>query len=78
MTVRKYFYFILIIVLLQLCATLAVAQAPAQTTPPATAGILRGQVTDPSGAAIASANVVFYSGRSVDSDQNTNQRTGPV
>jgi len=59
MTVRKYFCFILIFVLLQVCATLAVAQAPAQTTPPATAGILRGQVTDPSGAAIASANVVL-------------------
>jgi hypothetical protein len=59
MTVRKYFCFILIFVLLQLCATLAVSQTPAQTTAQAPSGVLRGQVTDPSGAAIAGANVVL-------------------
>src|SRR5271163_618114 len=49
--------------LLQVCATVAVSQtaaAPASqaATPPAT-GTLRGQVTDPSGAAIANASVVM-------------------
>ncbi|MFZ0815518.1 MAG: carboxypeptidase regulatory-like domain-containing protein [Candidatus Sulfotelmatobacter sp.] len=59
MTVRKYICFILILVSLQLCATLAVAQAPAQTSATGATGVLRGQVTDPSGAAIAGANVVL-------------------
>jgi hypothetical protein len=59
MTVRKYFCFILIFVLLQLCATLAVSQTPAQTTAQAPSGVLRGQVTDPSGSTIAGANVVL-------------------
>ena len=52
--------------LLPLCATVAAAQTatapPAQTAPaatPAATGTLRGQVTDPSGAAIANANVVM-------------------
>jgi hypothetical protein len=60
MTVRKYFCFILIFLSLHLSATLAASQAGAgQTTLPTTAGILRGQVVDQSGAAIASANVVL-------------------
>jgi hypothetical protein len=66
MKVRKYFCFILVFLSLQLGATLAVSQTPAaQTsatqTPAAQApsGVLRGQVTDPSGAAIANANVVL-------------------
>jgi hypothetical protein len=63
MKVRKYSCFIVIILSLQLCATLAVAQAaaPAPQAPavqPAS-GTLRGQVSDPSGAAIANANVVM-------------------
>jgi hypothetical protein len=52
--------------LLPLCATVATSQTAAapspQTAPAATppaAGTLRGQVTDPSGAAIANANVVM-------------------
>jgi hypothetical protein len=40
----------------QLCATLAVTQA---TATPASSGTLRGQVTDPSGAAIANATAVM-------------------
>lgn len=61
MKVRKYLCFALIFSLLQLCTTLAASQAaPAQATSSQTAsGVLRGQVTDPSGAAIASANVVL-------------------
>jgi hypothetical protein len=59
MTVRKYIYLILILGSLQLFGTLVLAQTPAQTAPPVAAGVLRGQVTDPSGAAIASANVVL-------------------
>jgi hypothetical protein len=56
MKVRKYLCLALIILSLPLCATLAGAQ-----TAPATAafGALRGQVTDPSGAAIANADVVL-------------------
>ncbi|MGA8502707.1 MAG: carboxypeptidase-like regulatory domain-containing protein, partial [Candidatus Sulfotelmatobacter sp.] len=52
--------------LLLVCATVAASQTaappPAQTAPAATTaatGTLRGQVTDPSGAAIANANVVM-------------------
>jgi Carboxypeptidase regulatory-like domain len=61
MNVWKYRCFALILLSLQLRAPLAAAQA-APTTPaatPAAAGTLRGQVTDPSGAAIANANVVM-------------------
>jgi hypothetical protein len=46
----------LIFLALQLCATPALSQTAAS---PATSGILRGQVTDPSGAAIANATVVM-------------------
>ena len=56
MNVRKYLCFALMLLSVQLCATLAVSQTAA--TQPAS-GILRGQVTDPSGAAIANANVVM-------------------
>ena len=60
MRVRKYLYIALYIALLvfclHLCATLAASQTA--TVSPAS-GSLRGQVTDPSGAAIASANVVL-------------------
>jgi hypothetical protein len=56
MNVWKYRCFALILLSLQLCASLAVSQTAA--APPAS-GILRGQVTDPSGAAIANANVVM-------------------
>ncbi len=64
MTLRKYFTFILVFLSFQLSATLAVSQTPAtapaaQTAAPAPSGALRGQVTDPSGAAIAGANVVL-------------------
>ncbi len=61
MTVRKYSCFILIFLSMQLCAKFAVSQAPAGQTSAGlvASGILRGQVTDPSGAAIASANVVL-------------------
>src|SRR5271168_658941 len=61
MNVWKYRCFVLILLSLQLCATLAASQT-APTSPaatPAAAGILRGQVTDPSGAAIANATVVM-------------------
>jgi hypothetical protein len=53
MIVRKYFYFALFFFSLLRCANLAVAQTSAGS------GSLRGQVTDPSGAAIANANVVL-------------------
>jgi carboxypeptidase family protein len=56
MMVRKYFCFALLGLSLQLCATLATSQAAA---PQAASGTLRGQVTDPSGAAIANADVVL-------------------
>jgi len=60
MTVRKYLCFILIFLSLQLCATLAAAQTAAgQATVQTASGVLRGQVIDPSGAAIASASVVL-------------------
>jgi hypothetical protein len=65
MKARKYLCFVIIFLLLQLCATLLASQTPAtpaaspQAATPAASGILRGQVTDPSGAAIASASVVM-------------------
>ena len=47
-------------VVLSLIFSLWLAASPAQTTtPPASAGALRGQVTDPSGAAISAANVIM-------------------
>jgi uncharacterized membrane protein YgcG len=56
MKVEKYLSFILAFFLLLQCVTPAAAQtAPSQ----APSGVLRGQVTDPSGAAIAGANVVL-------------------
>jgi uncharacterized membrane protein YgcG len=48
--------FAILVLSLQLCASVAVSQTAAA---PATAGILRGQVTDPSGAAIAKADVIM-------------------
>ncbi len=57
MKVRKYLSFVLTLLSLQLCATFALSQtAPSQAAAP---GILRGQVTDPSGAAIAHADVIM-------------------
>ena len=56
MKVRTYLCFALIFMSLLWCA----APADSQTTAaPAATGTLRGQVTDPSGAAIANANVVM-------------------
>jgi hypothetical protein len=58
MNVRKYLYlnFILVLLLLQFSARVA----PAQTAAPQSgSGALRGQVSDPSGAAIPNANVVL-------------------
>ena len=51
MNVRQYFSFILVFSLLQFCAIFAQAQT--------TSGTLRGQVSDPSGAAIPNASVVL-------------------
>ncbi|MGB0013021.1 MAG: carboxypeptidase regulatory-like domain-containing protein [Candidatus Sulfotelmatobacter sp.] len=51
MNVRQCFYFIVVFSLLQLCATFGRAQT--------TSGTLRGQVSDPSGAAIPNASVVL-------------------
>jgi uncharacterized membrane protein YgcG len=60
MKVRNYLYFalccVLVVLSLQFCATLAVSQTAA---PQAGSGTLRGQVTDPSGAAIVKANVIM-------------------
>jgi hypothetical protein len=56
MKVRKCLCFGLILLSLQLCATLGVSQA---AVPPTGSAALRGQVTDPSGAAIAHADVVL-------------------
>ena len=56
MMVRKYSCFALLGLSLQLCAMLATSQTAA---PQAASGTLRGQVTDPSGAAIANADVVL-------------------
>jgi hypothetical protein len=53
---RSCLCFALILLSLQLCATLAVAQTA--TSQPGS-GTLRGQVTDPSGAAIANASVIM-------------------
>lgn len=52
---------LVLIYCLQLCATLAISQTTAATSASAQSslGSLRGQVTDPSGAAIANANVVL-------------------
>ena len=51
MNVRQCFYFIVVFSLLQFCATFGRAQT--------TSGTLRGQVSDPSGAAIPNASVVL-------------------
>jgi len=61
MKVRSFLCFAFLLLLLSLCSTLAASQAAAgQATPAeATAASLRGQVTDPSGAAIANADVVL-------------------
>jgi len=60
MKLRQYLSFALclalVALLLELCAPLAVSQAAASQ---ASSGALRGQVTDPSGAAIAKADVVL-------------------
>jgi hypothetical protein len=56
MKVRTYFCFALILLSLQLCATFAVSQTTAVQS---ASGALRGQVTDPSGAAIAKADVIM-------------------
>jgi Carboxypeptidase regulatory-like domain len=56
MKFRAYFCFALILLWLQLCSVFAVSQT---ATSPAASGTLRGQVTDPSGAAIAKADVVM-------------------
>ncbi|MEY2394149.1 MAG: hypothetical protein QOF94_494, partial [Acidobacteriaceae bacterium] len=56
MSVRTYFCLVFLVLCVQLCATLAMSQAAAGAP---TTGSLRGQVTDPSGAAIANANVVL-------------------
>ncbi len=61
---QKCLYSMVVVVLLLLCAGFAAAQsapvpAPAQTPAPSSGGALRGQVTDPSGAAIANADVVL-------------------
>jgi Carboxypeptidase regulatory-like domain len=56
MKVRTYFCFALILLSLQLCAAFAASQTAA---PQAASGTLRGQVTDPSGAAIAKADVIM-------------------
>jgi hypothetical protein len=56
MNSRKYLYLGIALLLLQFFATLALSQNPA----PQAAGVsLRGQITDPSGAAIANADVVL-------------------
>jgi hypothetical protein len=71
MKVRTSLFTALIVLSLQMCVTLAATQTatppaaaapPAQSAPaptPSATGTLRGQVTDPSGAAIANANVVM-------------------
>ncbi|MGB8833010.1 MAG: carboxypeptidase regulatory-like domain-containing protein, partial [Candidatus Sulfotelmatobacter sp.] len=56
MNLRKYLYPGILLLLLQLLATLALPQNPA---PQAAGASLRGQVTDPSGAAIPNADVVL-------------------
>jgi hypothetical protein len=59
MRVGKYSLVALLGFCLQFCATLAASQTSASST---ATGSLRGQVTDPSGAAIANANVVLVPG----------------
>jgi hypothetical protein len=61
MKVRHYLCFVFLMLWLPLCSMLAVSQtAPAQAAPAqATSSSLRGQITDPSGAAIANADVVL-------------------
>jgi hypothetical protein len=62
MKVRKCLCFISVVLALQLYATFAASQTAAAPQTPATqpaTGALRGQVTDPSGAAIANADVVL-------------------
>src|SRR5580700_6214164 len=71
MKVRTSLFTALIVLSLQMCVTLAATQTatppaaaapPAQSAPaptPSATGTLRGQVTDPPGAAIANANVVM-------------------
>ena len=66
MKVRSYRCFALIFLSLHLCGTFAASQVPAPQTavappiaPQTASGTLRGQVTDPSGAAIANASVVM-------------------
>src|ERR1700739_2791458 len=54
MSIQKYRYFAIMIFWLFLCAAQAMGQTAALPS-----GSLRGQVTDPSGAAIANANVVL-------------------
>src|SRR5712671_2912318 len=56
MSVRRYFCLTFLVLCWQLCAIPAMSQAAAG---PAVTGSLRGQVTDPSGAAIANAQVVL-------------------
>ncbi|MFZ0758371.1 MAG: carboxypeptidase regulatory-like domain-containing protein [Candidatus Sulfotelmatobacter sp.] len=56
MKVRNYLYLILVFFFLPWCAVLAASQT---TVGQPASGILRGQLTDPSGAAIANANVVM-------------------
>src|SRR6202050_3184165 len=56
MKVSNFLYFALMVLSLPWCAALAVSQAAA---PQAGSGTLRGQVTDPSGAAIANASVIM-------------------
>lgn len=56
MNLRKYSYVGMTLLLLPLFAAIAASQTPA---PPANGASLRGQVTDPSGAAIANADVVL-------------------
>ncbi|MGB7602954.1 MAG: carboxypeptidase regulatory-like domain-containing protein [Candidatus Sulfotelmatobacter sp.] len=56
MNVRRYFSFILAFSLLQFCAMVAHAQTGASQN---ASGALRGQVSDPSGAAIPNASVVL-------------------
>ena len=64
MKVRTYLCFAFIVLWLQFCAQALPAQTSAQTpaqipAAQAVSGTLRGQVTDPSGAAIANADVVM-------------------
>ena len=63
MKVRTCFCLAVVSLLSLVCATMAASQTtaaqPQAAATPAATGTLRGQVTDPSGAAIASANVVM-------------------